>query len=599
MKNCIAFRSLGLLIINFFLITNSSIGQIKNVRFVGENIRNQVKLVWIIDQWNPSWKGFKIAKRRPLNLNARWELVSREWIYPSIDPSRNFSNQVLNETEAIRIRAKMNNWLGSGKVKATSTNEFCARLSESSDAVKGLNVSFGLDVDMAFIQGFGIIDYTEGFNEWEYGLFVLTNQSSESLEPIKTISTRKMANGPINMDLKVSASGPSKSSNTRIKWMLNYTQYIQFGVNGFNIYKIEPKKVTKINKTPVWVYSATESAEGSIIDPTSTATEKATYAVAPVSLFGTEGKRVIYEYVPPRFPEPVKMPKISVQGKSVTKNIPIGWQFLKTDESQITGFYLQRSTDKEGWKTVSSMLPPDLRQFEDKKISNRESNTYYYRMLVIADKDTLGISGVVGVYHEAVIIPPIPKGLSGQVIREGSKYVVNLSWDSPASGDEDTEEYMIYASFPPSKEILLMGNISPVKGNKFRYEIFNTMGDEYMFRISARGKTRMESRLSDTLKVYVPGNYVLSPSLLPVKVDSNFVTITWKHDYRRDLKGFQIFINGNPVANEEVLNARLSSYSTKLEYGNSYIIEMVAVNRFGQKSDRSFKRIVSVDKRTR
>jgi hypothetical protein len=347
------------------------------------------------------------------------------------------------------------------------------------------------------------------------------------------------------------------------------------------------------------VYSATESAEGSIIDPTSTATEKATYAVAPVSLFGTEGKRVIYEYVPPRFPEPVKMPKISVQGKSVTKNIPIGWQFLKTDESQITGFYLQRSTDKEGWKTVSAMLPPDLRQFEDKKISNRESNTYYYRMLVIADKDTLGISGVVGVYHEAVIIPPIPKGLSGQVIREGSKYVVNLSWDSPASGDEDTEEYMIYASFPPSKEILLMGNISPVKGNKFRYEIFNTMGDEYMFRISARGKTRMESRLSDTLKVYVPGNYVLSPSLLPVKVDSNFVTITWKHDYRRDLKGFQIFINGNPVANEEVLNARLSSYSTKLEYGNSYIIEMVAVNRFGQKSDRSFKRIVSVDKRTR
>lgn len=573
--------------------------QNKNVRFIGEHIRNQVKLVWIVESWNPAWKAFKIAKRRSLSLGARWEPVSREWIYPAIDPNRNFNNQILSETESSRIRAKMNSWLSSGKIKATSTNDFCAKLSESSDAVKGLNISFGLDVDMAFIQGFGVVDQAEEFIEWEYGLFVLTNQENEPLQPIRTFSTKQMAKGPIVLDLKVTASGPSKTSNTRIKWTLNFTQYLAFGVNGFNVYKVEPKKQTRLNRTPVWVYSNTEIAEGSIVDPTSTASERATYAVAPVSLFGTEGKRVLFEYVPPRFPEPVKMPKVSVQGKGVTRSIPLSWQFLKTDESQITGFYLQRSTDKEGWKTVTPMLPPDLRQYEDKKISNRESNTYYYRMLVMADKDTLGSSGVVGVYHEAVIIPPVPKGLTGQVSREGSKYVVNLSWEPPTSGDEETEEYMIYASSPPSKEILLMGNISPVKGNKYRYEIFNTMGDEYMFRISARGKTKMESKLSDTLKVYVPGNYVLSPSLLPVKVDSNLVTISWKHDYRRDLRGFQIFINGNAVANEEVLNARLSTFTTKLEYGNSYIIEMVAVNRFGQKSDRSFKRIVSVDKRNR
>lgn len=109
----------------------------------------------------------------------------------------------------------------------------------------------------------------------------------------------------------------------------------------------------------------------------------------------------------------------------------------------------------------------------------------------------------------------------------------------------------------------------------------------------------MESKLSDTLKIYVPGNYVLSPSLLPIRVDSNQVTISWKHDYRKDLKGFQIFINGQAVATEDVLNAKLSSYTTKLNYGNAYIIEMIAVNRFGQKSERSFKRVVAVDKRNR
>lgn len=599
MKVYFSPRLFGLLFVIILPISLNTFGQGKNVRFVGENIRNQVKLVWIVEQWNPNWKAFKIAKRRPLILNARWEPVTTDWIYPSIDPAKNLGNQIDSEIEAARVKAKLSNWLATGKVKPSTPSEFLNKLNESQDAVKGLNISFGLDVDMAYIQGFGIIDRNEGFNEWEYGLFVQTNAISDPIEPIRTISTKQMANGPMAMELKISASGPSKFANTRVKWSLNYAQYIAFGVNGFNVYRLEAKKQIKLNRTPIWVYSTTESAEGSIVDPQSVASEKAVYSVVPVSLFGTEGKPVIYEYKPPRFPEPVKMPRINVHGKSVTKSIPLSWQFLKADESQITGFYIQRSTDKESWRTVTALLPPDLRQFEDKKISNRESSTYYYRMLVIADKDTLGTSPTIGVYHEAVIIPPVPTGLAGQVSREGSRYVVNLSWDQPSANDDETEDYMIYANSPPSKEILLMGNISPVKGNKFRYEIFNTMGDEYMFRISARGKTKMESKLSDTLKVYVPGNYVLSPSLLPVRIDSNQVTISWKHDYRRDLKGFQIFINGNPVANEEVLNAKLSSYTTKLDYGNAYIIEMVAVNRFGQKSDRSFKRVVSIDKRNR
>lgn len=599
MKKHFSLRISGILVFSLFLINYSTYGQGKNVRFVGENIRNQVKLVWIVEQWNPNWKAFKIAKRKPLNLNARWEQVTLEWIYPSVDPAKSLANQIKSETEAARIKAKLNNWLSTGKVKPTTSAEFLTRLAESQDAVKGLNVSFGLDVDMAFIQGFGIIDKTEGFNEWEYGLFVLTNSVSDPTEPIRTINTKNMANGPIAMDLKVSASGPSKFSNTRIKWSLNYTQYLAFGVNGFNVYKLDGKKQLRLNRTPIWVYSNTETAEGSVIDPSTLASEKMVYAVAPVSLFGTEGKRIMYEYLPPRFPEPVKMPKVNIQGKAVSRSIPLSWQFLKADESQITGFYIQRASDKDSWRTISALLPPDLRQFEDKKISNRESETYYYRMLVMADKDTLGMSPTVAIFHEAVIIPPVPKGLAGQVNREGSRYVVNLTWDSPSPNDEDTEEYMIYANSPPSKEIILMGNISPTKGNKFRYEIFNTMGDEYMFRISARGKTKMESKLSDTVKIYVPGNYVLSPSLLPVRVDSNQVTISWKHDYRRDLKGFQIFINGQAVATEDVLNAKLSSYTTKLSYGNAYIIEMIAVNRFGQKSERSFKRVVAVDKRNR
>lgn len=592
-------RFTGCLLFFSLQLAQTAFGQGKSIRFIGENIRSQVKLVWIVEQWNPNWKAFKVAKRRPLNLNARWEPVTADWVYPAIDPNRNFRNQIDNETEATRLKAKLNSWITSGKVKQTTTADFVNKLVESQDAVKGLNISFGLDVDMAFIQGFGIIDQNEGFNEWEYGLFAQTKEVSDPTEPVKTINTKQMANGPIVMDLKISASGPSKFANTRVKWSLNYAQYLAFGVNGFNVYRLEAKKPIKLNKSPIWVYATTETAEGSIVDPQSVASEKAVYAVAPVSLFGTEGKLITFEYKPPRFPDSVKMPKINVQGKSLSKSIPLSWQFLKADESQITGFYLQRSTDKDSWRTVTPLLPPDLRQYEDKKINNRESNTYYYRMLVMTDKDTVGSSAIIGVYHEAVIIPPVPKGLSGQVSREGSRYVVNLSWDQASPQDEDTEDYMLYANSPPSKEILLLGNVSPVNGNKFRYEVFNTMGDEYLFRISARGKTKMESKLSDTLKVYVPGNYVLSPSLLPVKVDSNQVTITWKHDYRRDLKGFQIFVNGNAIATKEILNAKLSSFSTKLEYGNAYIIEMIAVNRFGQKSDRSFKRIVSIDKRNR
>jgi hypothetical protein len=305
----------------------------------------------------------------------------------------------------------------------------------------------------------------------------------------------------------------------------------------------------------------------------------------------------MFSYVPPRFPDPISPPNLSNAATAPQRNVPLKWTFKQSDESQIGGFLVLRADDKGGFKPISGLLPAHVRYFEDKSISNKEDVSAVYKLAVIDRIDTLAFSLPLPVFHPAIISPPIPRNFRGTVVKEETHYAVNLTWDSKSNNEDPTEEYILHGNSPPSRDIRPFQNIAPIKAAHYLFSIYNTLGDEYLFRLSGRSKSKAESKLSDTLKVYVPGNYVLSPSLMPVKVDSNTITLNWQHDYRKDLKGFCVMVNGVAVASEDKIGSKASSYSLRLEYGKTYVVEMIAVNRFGLKSEPSFKRLVTLERK--
>ncbi len=571
--------------------------QTPKYNLMGEGNGNTVKLFWLPNQWEKNVIGFDVQRRAINNGKAgNWVTVNSKRILPESDPDKNLEAVEPNEAERQKLRTKLQMRIANGNAKIIPYKDYLDKLRNDTAAIKALLLPFSLDYDFALVNGFGLVDRNiPQAQEYEYGLFPAYSGNANNATPVATFKWKYGAKPNIQADAKLSFKSSAKQRFLQLQAQVNMQQYKQNQVAGFNIYRKAAAENTYMQINKNGLIFPGKNGELNFYDEAFSANTLYAYAFAPVSYFGTEGARTEIIYDPAKQPKDVTPPVLrNVALPANAKGVAFAWDYAKADESEITGFVLERMTDaKKGYEAVSANISPAERNYTDNK--NLANKTYYKYRLKLQTKSSQPVySNEILLFYQTETPPPAPKNLSGKWLKENGKYYIQLSWDNKAATDTLTTGYRLYTSFPPDTALFWEGNIPLIKTNNYKYEIVYAKASKYRFAVSAINKNKDESPLSKTVEVLAPTAMMPNIKIWPFTVEQNVVTLNWKYEDLADLKSFIIYQDGKPVA---TLGKEARSWkSPKLEAGKNYTYELQAVSAYGAESNRSLPVNIAVDK---
>ena len=601
-----------LLAVVFILFGSNFIlnAQVNPYHFYGEGNKNVVKLLWYVDTWQDKLEGF-VIKRRVItqDKNSKWVELSKSTIYPEISASRNYDNVVSDKESQQALKAKLDLYMKKDKsvhttLKPFSKKDFLAQVKADPNSVQSMKVAFSIDYDIALISGFGLVDKNMPFDElYEYGLFPVIGGKTQD-DPAGTYQWKYGDKPNLSPPIEITTRATEKKTKIEIVWNVEMKQYKELNLNGFNVYRQSGNDAfVKLNITPVWISSDKAKAELDYFDNTATEGANYTYAIAPVSLFGTEGMHITTVFDPVKAYHKYVMPGLKEFKTMISPGVPpeviVNWEFKKEEEPFMKGFLVERADKNYVFKAVSGILPVNTRSFSD--VGKKDIMGYYaYRVTVVTDDPAFkGWSNVVLFVYNPVIKPPVPKNFTGKFSAEKGHQYISLSWDGKTPDDTLTAGYHLYASFPPSEKILLEGSLPLIKTNQYKYEVFNSIGAKYRFEVSAQSKYKYESDPCKFIEVFSPTKNMPFPNLWPIKVDSNRVVLEWRYENIPDLKGFQVYQNKKLIVTEKTLSRDARKWvSPPMEYGKEYVFEIAAVSEYGLISGMSFERKIRILKKT-
>lgn len=602
MKCIILIRQLFIIPIIATLQIIPLFSQEQHYILLGEGNDKTVKLIWLQDQWPEDLIGFDIKRREGKgSLGGPWEKLNRSLIFPEITVGKDFSNVEPSTAEAARLQQKLNTEIREEHIVELNRQDFLDLLIREKEAVKAYILPFRVDYELALISGFGFVDRDiPRASGYEYGLFPVFSGNPAS-EPVATYYWEYGSAPEPDIPVEFSCKPIHAGKELQINWNFSYGEFVNKHLKGFNIYKNEPGSTFKaLVADPLWPSSKEENSVMIYIDEDFDRQQKVVYAIAPVTLFNTEGKKVELTYDPDMFPDNIKAPEATMEGEIASPGDPvvIFWTFDSRNERFIRGFVVERKEKvDEDFAIVSDLILSADRSYEDH--SPKKPGTYYfYRVTALNDLE-MNLSGKsLLVYYNPLLAPPMPTGLEGHWEKDNGRHFVVLRWDEKPENDTITEGYKLYANFPPSSSLRWEASIPLITEDTFRYEVHSPKSATYRFCVSAMSTNRMESPLSDTIEVYTPAKYIPAVKISSVIADSNFILIKWEYEDIPDLDGFRLFYNSNLILDEATLTSGMREYKmTFLKRGIDYKFSITAVTEFGIESNRSLERTVYVPKR--
>ncbi|RYD83074.1 MAG: hypothetical protein EOP53_01895 [Sphingobacteriales bacterium] len=394
-------------------------------------------------------------------------------------------------------------------------------------------------------------------------------------------------------DLKLSYKTTAKKNLLQLQGKVNIEKYRKNNISGFRIYRKTGSENAYIHISKNGLVFPDKNGEINFFDEAFSVNTLYVYAFAPVSFFGTEGDKTEITYDPATQPKDITPPVLrNTPLPLISKGIALAWDFAKTDETEITGFQVERMTENKGYAKSESLNAASRNYTDNKNLVNR---TYYrYRLTVQTKSGQTVYSNELLLYYQVETPPTAPKNLTGKWLKEDGKYYILLNWDKKSVGDTLTKSYRLYSSFPPDTNLIWEGNIAPITSNSYKYEIVYTTASKYSFAVSAINTFKDESKLSNKVEIVAPTAKLPNTKIWPFTVADNMVTLNWKYEEIADLKGFIIYQDGKPVTNigKDVRTWK----SAKLETGKNYTFELQAITINGVESKRSIPISVSVSK---
>lgn len=189
---------------------------------------------------------------------------------------------------------------------------------------------------------------------------------------------------------------------------------------------------------------------------------------------------------------------------------------------------------------------------------------------------------------------PQPSGLKAEYVVEGSKRYIMLSWDKDPK-DTLTTGYNILMNFPPSKELLILGEAGVIYENIYKYSLQNSRAETY--RLAVIGLQNFpqvrRSRMSEEVEVSVPSVGLPNIEIKEIKLENGTVTLVWDYEpFINDIGGYNIYMNNRLF--ETVEKPGQMVWSKKIQEKGSYIFEICAVSSNGVLSRKSQKRLVKI-----
>ncbi|MBI5914841.1 MAG: hypothetical protein HY842_05650 [Bacteroidetes bacterium] len=560
-----------------------------------------LRLLWIPKTWQPDWTGFRIKVRIISgDQPTEWSPINRVTIFPELSRSKDLTNVESDPAALARLKGKLEKWLSTGQAKETKRADYLQKLASGPDAVKGLYIPIALDYDFALVNGFGMVVRRWGASEenemddtFEYGLFAVNKQGEEQLVGTFTWEEGSITSIRLDMDLQVVPT--HLKTQLEVRWEFDYQTYLSQNLNGFNLYRRSGTgSFEKLNETPIWATTEGNTSQLSFFDKNVQPNTAYTYAVAPLSLFGTEGQRQEVLFDPSKLPGKVEPPVLRAFEQAAGKSgIQFEWDFSGASQKFIRDFVLQRRENVEAaYADVSSQMPATTRAATD--TPPWQGEYFLYRLRVLDDFGLNLFSNELLIFYDPQVPPPPPTGLRGEFEKEGDRQFIRLTWDPKSPGDLLTAGYLLHSNFPPDERLLLEGNIPTITGNSYRYEVFSTGSAAYQFAVSAVSARKAESGLSNVARVVTPSQKIPNANIWPFSVSGNRITLNWEYDAPPDLAGFRVFQDGRQVAGEAQLPAAAKQWvSPQLAFSTTYSFELQAVTTTGVESRKSIARTVT------
>lgn len=284
----------------------------------------------------------------------------------------------------------------------------------------------------------------------------------------------------------------------------------------------------------------------------------------------------------------ISMTSTISKGFSVdNKSIQIEWECQSNPD--VKGFFVERATADHGpYKTLNALapLPPAARTFVDlnPEISN------YYRINVFGDGEKGTVSHSYFVTLVDSIPPSPPVDLSAQVDNFGQ---IKLKWKDNL--ERDIYGYRIYIS-NNRKEEMAQVTAAPVRSSHYDFNrSVRALNDSLFVGVVAIDNNQNQSKLSRIFALGLPDLIKpTAPIMLPPKIDSSGVLISWIRSSSVDVVGYELYrmpSSNNHWSRVSVVQASADSVCTFTDLtgpkGVSLLYTVVAIDDSGLESSRA------------
>ena len=564
----------NLLILLVFIFWQQGYAQNPQFKFLGELHSDFAKLAWIPEHWPSNMTGVYIKR---LNSDGSWISISTSEVEPYSSINKDLGNVESLPSEQNRLSEKLKNMIDEGRAKPVTPEQFKEKLTSVANPGASIAMIFAMDYDLMLINGFGLIDRKIDLKEITYGIFPVINGKIAS-EPASTLVLSQFKSPDIHMTGKAKVVGNNRQ--LRLNWEFDLADYRSQNIKGYDIIVEAGNTRRKLNNNTIWITSNKEP--GVLTYLTAFPDDQITYYAVPISYFNSTGQAQTIDFNP--IPYITKIPPPVLTGETTGSGARLSWKFDHVYDSLIKNIEVY-SWDSDGYTSIAE-LPSTQREFT---VNGGSSQTQRYRIALKTESGLHVNSNDQIIYFKQQAKIPPPENLQAEIILDSAINKVQLKWDYP--DDIEGISFRIY-TMGPDKELIYNSYLSRNVSSPMDIPVRSFMSNMETYAVQAMDHDRNKSELSNAVSIITPSMRLQTPRINAVENINGKPVLQWGYaDSYLDLKGFQVFVNGKQVANENQLLAETRAWPiTELSPG-IHEVTIKAVSIYGLESDMtsSFK----------
>lgn len=581
-----------------FLLSFGVFSQALDCKLIGEGNGEVVRLKWVASSWPQNLEGFFIKRRSVSNENSSsWTAIHAALIYPELSVNKSLANVETLASEQKRLNDKLVKMIAEGKARELSRAAFYQEILTNQVQLKNLRIGFVVDYDLALLEGFGLVDRNMPANEtYEYGLFAKYNDKPAEDKPVNTFIWKYGSRPDLSLSTETKIKRVGKKGLIDVIWNINTDEMRLKSIAGFLVYKKtgngKYEKITAaiqflslVNKTEQLVYRD-QIVEDNI---------SVSYAAVPVSVMGSEGKFIEINYLKNNLEVLLMSPVLGYMNTVGEEEKPLfEWTFSADDELYIKGFILERKLATDNvYEKVSDLIGKQERKYVDNTVNNK--GLYNYRLVTLKNDNSKIEGQATEMNYTFIPKPPVPANLLGKYVAGNNQDFIELSWNASSIGNVIIDKYHVYMASPSDNELYDDASFPLVTGTSCKIKVGDYQRGQWKFAVVAITASGKESEQTNAITVFAPSKTVAPVNNTYLQMIDSKAKITWVYfgESIPDLAGFNIYENGELVANESILTSTNKEWTSKaLEKGKKYTFEIVALTTYGVVSE---KRLIQAD----